>query len=450
MNYQGDYLEDATIYLMFNTFTSDDPSASSTITNFVNTDVHIHKDDGLTQRNNAAGITVSVNFDGITGSHMIKIDTSDDTVAGFWVTGKDYFVRIEGTIVDAGTINAVVGHFSIENRFKEVDLTHIMGTILTEGDAGRLSAAFIKLLDVATPLLVASEVMRGTDSAALAATALSTATWTAARAGYIDNINGHIAQTADHTAGIADIPTVAEFNARSLPSADYTIVSDLGTVQTGDSYTRIGANGAGLTNINLPNQTMDIVGDITGNLSGSVGSLTGHTVQTGDTYALANGVTGFVVIDTVVDAIKAITDNLPDSGALTTIGTDTARLTAARAAVLTDWINGGRLDLLLDAVKVVTDALTAAAATKLAISAGTILSGTAQTGTLSTTEMTTNLTISVNDQFNGRIIIFNGDTTTAALRRQATDITDSVTTDGKLTFTAITTAPVNGDTFIIV
>lgn len=50
----------------------------------------------------------------------------------------------------------------------EVNLTHIMGTILTEGGAGRLAAAFIKLLDVATPALVASDVMRGTDIAALA------------------------------------------------------------------------------------------------------------------------------------------------------------------------------------------------------------------------------------------------------------------------------------------
>jgi len=39
----------------------------------------------------------------------------------------------------------------------------------------------------------------------------------------------------------------------------------------------IGAAGAGLTNINLPNQTMDIAGNITGNLSGSVGSVTGLT-----------------------------------------------------------------------------------------------------------------------------------------------------------------------------
>jgi len=43
------------------------------------------------------------------------------------------------------------------------------------------------------------------------------------------------------------------------------------TAQTGDSFARIGVAGAGLTNINLPNQTMDI----TGSLSGSVGSVTG-------------------------------------------------------------------------------------------------------------------------------------------------------------------------------
>jgi len=99
----------------------------------------------------------------------------------------------------------------------------------------------------------------------------------------VTTLTGHTAQTADHTAGIADIPTVAEFNARTLVAASYfdpaadTVVNVTNvatltghTVQTGDSFARIGAAGAGLTNINLPNQTMDITGDITGNLSGNV------------------------------------------------------------------------------------------------------------------------------------------------------------------------------------
>jgi len=48
------------------------------------------------------------------------------------------------------------------------NITHIMGTVLTETAGGRLAAAFIKLFDVVTPLLVASDVMRGTELAALA------------------------------------------------------------------------------------------------------------------------------------------------------------------------------------------------------------------------------------------------------------------------------------------
>ncbi len=116
MNYMGDYAVGQIVYIYFNTFDSNDPSASVTITNFVNTDVHIHKDDSLTQRNNAAGVTVDVDVDAITGTHFIKIDTANNTVADFFEAGHDYFVRIEGTTVDAATINAVVGSFSIANR----------------------------------------------------------------------------------------------------------------------------------------------------------------------------------------------------------------------------------------------------------------------------------------------------------------------------------------------
>lgn len=54
----------------------------------------------------------------------------------------------------------------------------------------------------------------------------------------------------------------------------------------------------------------------------------------------------------------------------------------------------------------------------------------------------------VTDQFKGRIVIFDDNTTTANLRGQATDITAS-TSGGVLTVTALSTAPVSGDTFFI-
>lgn len=55
------------------------------------------------------------------------------------------------------------------------------------------------------------------------------------------------------------------------------------------------------------------------------------------------------------------------------------------------------------------------------------------------------------DQFKGRIIIFDNATTTTSLRGQATDITaSSGAALPLLTFTALTTAPVSGDTFSVV
>jgi len=57
----------------------------------------------------------------------------------------------------------------------------------------------------------------------------------------IDTMNSNVSDILTDTGStldtlIKDIPTTAEFNARTLVSADYTIVSDLGTVQSGDSY----------------------------------------------------------------------------------------------------------------------------------------------------------------------------------------------------------------------
>lgn len=153
--YFGDFAEDDTIDIPFNTFTSDDPSASSTITNFINTDVHIHKDGGLTQRNNAAGITVSVDFDGITGNHLVKIDTSDDTVAAFWVTGSEYQVRIEGTTVDGATLNVWIGAFSIERAGGTIALLKLIQAAVITNAAGTDIAADIIAVKAETVLIVA-------------------------------------------------------------------------------------------------------------------------------------------------------------------------------------------------------------------------------------------------------------------------------------------------------
>ncbi|MHC4395610.1 MAG: hypothetical protein ACYS1A_08135, partial [Planctomycetota bacterium] len=111
--FYGDYDITETIIIPFNTFSSDDPSASVTITNLAVADVEIHKDGSVTQRASDNGVTVTINFDSITGNHIVSIDLSDNSDAGFYAAGSRYQVRMEGTTIDGATINAWIGAFSI-------------------------------------------------------------------------------------------------------------------------------------------------------------------------------------------------------------------------------------------------------------------------------------------------------------------------------------------------
>ncbi len=109
----GDYDTTETVIIPFNAFSSDDPSASVTITNLAAADIKIHKDGGTAQRASASGITVSIDFDSITGNHIVAIDLSDNTDAGYYEAGSRYQVRMEGATIDGATVNAWIGAFSI-------------------------------------------------------------------------------------------------------------------------------------------------------------------------------------------------------------------------------------------------------------------------------------------------------------------------------------------------
>ena len=79
------------------------------------------------------------------------------------------------------------------------------------------------------------------------------------------------------------------------------------------------------------------------------------------------------------------------------------------------------------------------------MSAG-IVASAAAAGTLSTTQMTSDLSETTNDHYNGRTLIW----ISGNLAGQATDVTDYVGTNGLLTFTAVTEAPSASDEFILV
>jgi len=129
-------------------------------------------------------------------------------------------VILKVTITNTNALTYLVVLFPEETGDIRADAASILGTALTETSTGYLAAAVVKLFDVATPLLVASDAMRGTDNAALASV------WTAARAGALtDWLNG----------GRLDkiLDAILEDTGTTLPEALANGTVQVGTIRDG-------------------------------------------------------------------------------------------------------------------------------------------------------------------------------------------------------------------------
>jgi len=155
------------------------------------------------------------------------------------------------------------------------------------------------------------------------------------------------------------------------------------------------------------------VGSVAGNVGGSVASVTGAV----------GSVTG--AVGSVTGAVGSVTGNVG--------GNVVGSVASVSAGVNATSIDGS----------------TNAAANLRRGTLGSVLA-TVGAASTATSIVTSSLdpAANVTDQFKGRIITFDRASTTVALRGQATDITAS-TAAGVLTVTALTTAPVSGDTFVI-
>ena len=111
--YIGDWLEDSIHYFTWNT----SATTGASITRTVNGTVSVYKDDGIAQ--SVVGVTDTEDFDGLTGVHCCKIDTSADA---FYATGHDYSVVLSAATIDGQTVNTAIAHFSIENRVASSDV----------------------------------------------------------------------------------------------------------------------------------------------------------------------------------------------------------------------------------------------------------------------------------------------------------------------------------------
>jgi len=323
--YYGDFAVNSTVRIPINTFSSNDPTASVTVTDLLNTDVHIHKDGGTTQRNNAAGITMTIDYDSITGNHLLAIDTSDNTVADFFQAGHEYHVRIEGATVDAGTINAWVGAFSIERAGGALALIK-SATYGLSALKSLLDTTGIKVLSIANNAITAAAINDAAiDNATFAADVGSTA--------YATNIIALSVRKAldeiklDHLAAVADSDDVADNSIiGKLASTDgdwskYSLTTDslqsirdklpvnLEDMSVTDTTGYVACASTQKVDIEtIKTQSVTCGASVT--VLASVGTAAASTAQTGDSYAIVNGDHGLVSIQDDIDLILADTGEL--------------------------------------------------------------------------------------------------------------------------------------------
>jgi hypothetical protein len=313
----------------------------------------------------AAGANVAADIIAVKAETASILDDTDDIgVAGAGLTAinlPDQTMNITGDIT--GNISGSVG--SVTGAVGSV--TGAVGSVTGNvgGTINGLTATALKDFfdtDSATTYAsavagsVVKEIADNAGGASLTVQDIVDGVWD-------EDASGHQTQgTFGQTVGdsVADASSIHAYAAASYVHLDTVVVPTVNAIVADTA--EIGAAGAGLTNINLPNQTMDIVGNITGNLSGSVGSVTGAVGSvTGAVGSVAaGGITASSFAANAITAAKLDPDvttelqaGLATAANLATVAgyldTEIAAILADTNELQTDWVNGGRLDLILDA-----------------------------------------------------------------------------------------------------
>jgi hypothetical protein len=284
--------------------------APGAVTNFADADIQVYKDGNTTARASAVGLTAITSFNGLVGINVITVDLSDDTTAGFWSGGSEYFIVVGDITVDGQTLRFPLVRFVIGIR-SEILCTTIAtlasqtSFTLTAGSAD--NSAYVGCTAYIHKFNSVVQCCMGVVSAYTG----STKTVTLA------------SDPAIYTMTVKDSVSL-------FPRANVYAVG--GTVQTArDLGATLGVAGAGLTalgdtrianldaTISSRTKPADTQARVT--LADTVTTYAGNTVQTGDTYALANGASGFVAIKAAIAALN----NLAAGAAMTlTAGERTA------------------------------------------------------------------------------------------------------------------------------
>jgi hypothetical protein len=246
-----------------------------------------------------AGRTLDVSAGGEAGIDWANIGspTTAQNLSGTNIDVDQVVASVSGAVASVTTVNGLAANVITAASMAADASAEIADAVWDEDATGhQTTGTFGQAIGdpVADANTIYGAVVTGAAGATVAADIMAVKAETAAIVADTNEL-----QTDWANGGRLDLILDARASQTSVDTIDGIVDAIL--VDTAE----IGAAGAGLTAINLPNQTMDITGNITGNLSGSVGSVTGAV---GSVTGAVGSVTGLTASD--VGAIKAKTDNL--------------------------------------------------------------------------------------------------------------------------------------------
>lgn len=355
--------------------------ASVTLTGLAVTDIEIYKDGGATQRSSDAGYTLldtdGIDFDGITGIHGFSIDTSDNTDAGFYTVGAWFHVVVSAVTVDSQTVNFVACAFrlmaaeAVAGKPKtdvdafggtagtfsggrpEVNTSHAAGTAW---GSGAITAA-----SIAADAITAAKIADGAIDANTFATGAITAAAIAADA------IGASELAADAIAEIADAVWDEDATGHQTGGTFGQAIGDPGA-DTNTIFKAVVTDATGAT----VGVDVAAVLDDTGTAGVVVASLNANVIT-----ATAINADAITAAKLAADVTTELQSGLATAAALSTVDgkidtidnfldTEIAAILADTNELQTDWADGGRLDLIVDAIlaDTGTDGVVVAAASK--------------------------------------------------------------------------------------
>lgn len=338
MSYHGDITLGDTIDIKFTTrrFSTGAPftlAGTPVISAYV--------DNGTTQI--TAGITLTVDFDSVTGLNNVRVVASGGN--GYTTATEVQLVITTGTVDSVSVVGEVVGSFSIAKR--PVDVTRISG----DSTAADNAEAFFDGTGYA-----------GTNNVIPTVTTVTTAT-------NVTTVNGLAANVITATSIASDAITAAKIADGAIDAATFAAgaIDAAAMNVTGSEFTAIPWNAAWDAEVqsevqdaieaNRLDELLNADSDIDGAAPPTVGSVF---------HELMTKTTGSFTFDQTTDSLEAVRDR-GDAAWITATGFSTHTAAQVRAEIdsnstqlaaivadtnelQADWANGGRLDLLIDGI----------------------------------------------------------------------------------------------------